>query len=122
MKRIMLVVFVICGALSLSGCILPPGGPGGGHGGGLAAGSHMVRVCVNNRRPFSGPIRISWYQSIPPFLNENNTSIGTNCNALAGLLSCGIKQRQRFGRFLNRFTGLRDNLTFSEDAIERVSE
>lgn len=33
MKRIMLAVFVICGALSLSGCILPPGGPGGGHGG-----------------------------------------------------------------------------------------
>jgi hypothetical protein len=25
MKRIMLAVFVICGALSLSGCILPPG-------------------------------------------------------------------------------------------------
>lgn len=34
MKRIMLVVFVICGALSLSGCILPPVPYGGGHGGG----------------------------------------------------------------------------------------
>ncbi len=44
------------------------------------------------------------------------------CNALAGLLSAGIKQRQRFGRFLDGLTGLRDNLTFSEDAIERVSE
>lgn len=33
MKRIMLAVFVICGALSLSGCILPPGPHGGGHGG-----------------------------------------------------------------------------------------
>ncbi|MDH8538469.1 hypothetical protein QIH14_27295, partial [Klebsiella pneumoniae] len=38
MKRIMLAVFVICGALSLSGCILPPGGPGGGHGGGPGGG------------------------------------------------------------------------------------
>ncbi|MEH8769305.1 hypothetical protein RAG47_20430, partial [Klebsiella pneumoniae] len=33
MKRIMLAVFVICGALSLSGCILPPGPHSGGHGG-----------------------------------------------------------------------------------------
>ena len=33
MKRIMLAVFVICGALSLSGCILPPGHNSGGHGG-----------------------------------------------------------------------------------------
>jgi hypothetical protein len=32
MKRIMLAVFVICGALSLSGCILP-GPHSGGHGG-----------------------------------------------------------------------------------------
>ena len=88
----------------------------------LAADSHMARVCGNNSRPFSGPIRIRRSQSIPPFLNENDTSIGTNCNALAGLLSAGIKQRQRFGRFLNCFTSLRDNLTFSEDAIERVSE
>ncbi|SVQ18801.1 Uncharacterised protein [Klebsiella pneumoniae] len=32
------------------------------------------------------------------------------CNALADFLSGSIKQRQRFGRFLNRFTGLRDNL------------
>lgn len=86
------------------------------------ADSHMVRVCVNNSRPFSGPIRIRWYQSIPPFLNENDTSIGTNRNALAGLLSAGIKQRQRFGRFLNRFTGLRDNLAFRVNTIERVSE
>lgn len=38
MKRIMLAVFVICGALSLSGCILPPGGPGGGHGEGPGGG------------------------------------------------------------------------------------
>lgn len=34
MKKIILVVFVFCGALSLSGCILPPSGPGGGPGGG----------------------------------------------------------------------------------------
>lgn len=38
MKRIMLAVFVLCGALSLSGCIFPPGGPGGGHGGGFSHG------------------------------------------------------------------------------------
>lgn len=38
MKRIMLAVFVLCGALSLSGCIFPPGGPGGGHGGGPGGG------------------------------------------------------------------------------------
>ncbi len=31
MKKIVLLVFVLCGAVSLSGCILPPGGPGGGH-------------------------------------------------------------------------------------------
>lgn len=70
MKRIMLAVFVICGALSLSGCILPPGGPGGGHGGGPGGGFSHGRVCDNNSRPFSGPIRIWWYQLIPPFLNE----------------------------------------------------
>lgn len=34
MKKIMLVVLVLCGAMSLSGCIFPPGGPGGGPGGG----------------------------------------------------------------------------------------
>lgn len=34
MKKIVLLVFVLCGAMSLSGCILPPGGPGGGPGGG----------------------------------------------------------------------------------------
>lgn len=34
MKKIMLVVFVLCGAMSLSGCIPPPGGHGGGPGGG----------------------------------------------------------------------------------------
>ncbi|SLZ88267.1 Uncharacterised protein [Klebsiella pneumoniae] len=44
------------------------------------------------------------------------------CNALTGLLSRGIKQRQRFGRFLDGLAGLRDNLTFSEDTIERVSK
>ena len=44
------------------------------------------------------------------------------CNALTGLLSRGIKQRQRFGRFLNRLTGFRDNLTFRINAIERVCE
>lgn len=38
MKRIMLAVFVLCGALSLSGCIFPPGGPGGGNGGGPGGG------------------------------------------------------------------------------------
>jgi hypothetical protein len=27
MKKIILVIFVLCGAMSLSGCILPPGGP-----------------------------------------------------------------------------------------------
>ena len=89
---------------------------------GLEADSRMVRVCVNNSRPFSGPIRIRWYQSIFPFLNENDTSIGTDCNALAGLLSAGIKQRQRFGRFLDCLTGLRDNLTFCENTIKGISE
>ncbi|EMH90841.1 hypothetical protein MTE1_5318 [Klebsiella pneumoniae JHCK1] len=44
------------------------------------------------------------------------------CNALAGLLSAGIKKRQRFGRFLNCFTSLRDNLAFRVNTIERVSE
>ncbi|HHD7473889.1 TPA: hypothetical protein ACOVJJ_004452 [Klebsiella oxytoca] len=38
MKKIMLVVFVICGAMSLSGCIFPPGEPDGGHGGGSGGG------------------------------------------------------------------------------------
>jgi hypothetical protein len=33
MKKIVLLVFVLCGAMSLSGCILPPGGPGGPGGG-----------------------------------------------------------------------------------------
>ncbi len=44
------------------------------------------------------------------------------CNALADLLSGSIKQRQRFRRFLNSFTSLRDNLAFRENTIERVSE
>ncbi|KMI31895.1 hypothetical protein SM89_02746 [Klebsiella quasipneumoniae] len=44
------------------------------------------------------------------------------CNALADLLSGSIKQRQRFGRFLDCLTGLRDNLTFRENTIERVCE
>ena len=61
MKRIMLAVFVICGALSFSGCIWPPGGPGG-HGGGPGGRVLTWSGYVNSRRPFSGPIRISWYQ------------------------------------------------------------
>jgi hypothetical protein len=48
-------------------------------------------------------------------------SVNACCNALADLLSGSIKQRQRFGRFLDCL-GLRDNLTFRENTIERVSE
>lgn len=36
----------------------------------LVADSRMGLVCVNTSRPFTGPIRIRWYHSIPPFLNE----------------------------------------------------
>ncbi len=35
------------------------------------------------------------------------------CNALTGLLSRGIKQRQRLGRFLNRFDSPRHHFGFS---------
>lgn len=38
MKKVMFVVLVLCGTMSLSGCILPPGGPGGGHGPGPGGG------------------------------------------------------------------------------------
>lgn len=38
MKKIILVIFVLCGAMSLSGCILPPGDHGGGPGGGPGGG------------------------------------------------------------------------------------
>lgn len=42
MKKIILVIFVLCAAVSLSGCILPPGGPGEGPGGG-PGGGHFHR-------------------------------------------------------------------------------
>ncbi len=48
MKRIMLAVFVICGALSLSGCFLPPGPHSGGHG----EITSMVQSIVNRLRTF----------------------------------------------------------------------
>lgn len=38
MKKIMFLAFVLCGAVSLSGCIPPPGGHGDGHGGGPKGG------------------------------------------------------------------------------------
>lgn len=38
MKKIMFFVFVLIGAMSLSGCILPPGGPDGRPGGGHSHG------------------------------------------------------------------------------------
>ncbi len=38
MKKIILVIFVLCGTMSLSGCILPPGGHGGGPGGSPGGG------------------------------------------------------------------------------------
>ena len=44
------------------------------------------------------------------------------CNALACLLCAGIKQRQRFSCFLNRLTGLRDNLSFRVNTIKGVCE
>lgn len=40
MKKIIFFVFVLCGATSLSGCILPPGGHGGGPGGPGGGYSH----------------------------------------------------------------------------------
>lgn len=44
------------------------------------------------------------------------------CNALAGLFSAGIKQRQRFGRLLNRFDGPRHHFGFSCYAIVLLDE
>ena len=44
------------------------------------------------------------------------------CNALTSLLSRGIKQRQRFGRLLNRFDGPRDHFGFSCYAIVLLDE
>lgn len=38
MKKIMFFVLALCGAMSLSGCIFPPGGPDGGPGGGHSHG------------------------------------------------------------------------------------
>lgn len=40
MKKIICLVFVLCTAMSLSGCILPPGGHGGGPGGPGGGYSH----------------------------------------------------------------------------------
>lgn len=38
MKKIILAALVLCGTISLSGCIFPPGGPGGDHGHGPGGG------------------------------------------------------------------------------------
>lgn len=43
-------------------------------------------------------------------------------SSLTGQFSHGIKQRQRFGRFLDGLAGLRDNLAFSENTIKGVCE
>ncbi|VED50071.1 Uncharacterised protein [Raoultella terrigena] len=47
MKKIVLLVFVLCGAMSLSGCILPPGGPGVDLVAGRAADIFMGQACVD---------------------------------------------------------------------------
>ncbi len=44
------------------------------------------------------------------------------CNALARLLSRGIKQRQRLGRFLNCFDGPRHHFGFSCHAAVLLDE
>lgn len=44
------------------------------------------------------------------------------CNALARLLYAGIKKGKCLSRFLNRFTGLRDNFAFRENTIKGVCE
>lgn len=52
MKKIILVIFVLCGAMSLSGCILPPGGHGGDPAVALVVDTFTGQIFAKVVRPF----------------------------------------------------------------------
>ena len=60
MKRILLAVFVICGALSFQDVFCLREAQAADMVVAMAADSHMARVLVNKSRPFTGPIHVRW--------------------------------------------------------------